>query len=135
MSVWHTRAHFLKDGKRIVDNPDVGASLTKAYWEPGNSEMFLDLVEALTGSPLSCDAWVADLEEDLEAKISAEKVDYDWAISQTEELTEVNLDMRMLVIDGDTVLADSDRDGGFLGACKVFEGKVQERVLASKANL
>jgi hypothetical protein len=48
-----TREHFLKGGKRIVDNPEVGKQLTDVYWRPGNSEMFLDLVQRLTGKPLT----------------------------------------------------------------------------------
>lgn len=39
----------------------VGKDLTEGYWQPGNSEPFLGLVEKLTGSPLSADAWVASL--------------------------------------------------------------------------
>jgi len=132
MSVWHTRAHFLQDGKRIVDNPEVGKALTEAYWEAGNSEMFLDLVQALTTKPLSCDAWVADLEQDLEDKIVAEKADYEWAIAPRQELKSVDLDMRMRVLDGDEILADSERDGGFLAACSAFEEKVKARKAAAK---
>ena len=132
MSVWHTRAHFLKGGQRIVDNPEVGKSLTKAYWEAGNSEMFLDLVENLTGKPLSCDAWVDDLNEDLETKVAAEKADYDWAVGpHHNELSTVELDMRMRVVDGDQVLADSERDGGFLKACAAFEASLKERTQAA----
>ena len=47
-----TREHFLASG-RIVDNPAVGQQLTSVYWQPGNSEMFLDLVHKLTGKPLT----------------------------------------------------------------------------------
>ena len=135
MSVWHTRAHFLEGGKRIVDNPAVGKALTEAYWEPGNSEMFLDLVQNLTGKPLSCDAWVTDLEEEIEDKVAAEKKDYAWAVAPREELAAVDLDMRMRVLDGDEVLADSERDGGFLAACGVFEAKVKARAATAKASL
>ena len=110
MSVWHTRAHFLEGGKRIVDNPAVGKALTEAYWEPGNSEMFLDLVQNLTGKPLSCDAWVTDLEEEIEDKVAAEKKDYAWAVAPREELAAVDLDMRMWVLDGDGDEWDWDDD-------------------------
>ena len=37
--------------------------------------------------------------------------------------------MRMRIADGDEVLADSDADGGFLGACRKFEAYVRERFL------
>ncbi len=58
MSVHQTREHFLKTYGRIVDNPRIGEDLTEYYWNPGNSEPFLDLVKNLTGHPLSADAWV-----------------------------------------------------------------------------
>merc|ERR1719262_2104033 len=48
MSVHQTRAYFLAQGP-IVDNPAIGPALTEKYWKPGNSAMFLDLVEGLTG--------------------------------------------------------------------------------------
>lgn len=41
------------------------------YWKPGNSAAFLDLVEKLTGAPLSADAWVANLKKPLEVKVGA----------------------------------------------------------------
>lgn len=44
MAVRQTRAHFLKDGGVIVDNPSVGSALREKYWKPGNSVPFLDLV-------------------------------------------------------------------------------------------
>ena len=113
-----------------MNNPAVGASLTKAYWEAGNSEMFLDLVKGLTGTPLTCDAWVHHLEEDIEAKIAQEQVDYAWAVSQPtpgSSDSAVSLDMRMQVMDGDQVLADSESDGGFLQACTRFEEFVKTK--------
>ena len=54
-----TRAHFFKKYGYIVDNPNVGRDLTEMYWRPGNGASFLDLVEGLTGSPLTGDAWVS----------------------------------------------------------------------------
>jgi hypothetical protein len=61
MSVHQTREYFLSKGP-IVDNKEVGATLTSAYWQPGNSKMFLDLVANLTGKPLTGDAWINALE-------------------------------------------------------------------------
>lgn len=66
MGVHQTREFFLKKYGRIVDNKEVGPTLTSAYWKPGNSEMFLDLVKNLTGSGLTGDAWVRKLKEDIE---------------------------------------------------------------------
>jgi|LauGreDrversion2_3_1035106.scaffolds.fasta_scaffold1238396_1 hypothetical protein len=35
MAVHQTREYFLEKEGYIVDNPMVGATLAKAYWEPG----------------------------------------------------------------------------------------------------
>jgi hypothetical protein len=61
------------------------------------SESFRDLVERLTGAALSADAWVAVLEEDLEAVIAHEKVDYDEAVKSGPKYARgenVDLDVR-----------------------------------------
>ena len=64
-----------------MDTPAVGPDLTAAYWTPGNGDAFLDLVQRLTGKALGSDAWVAELEEDLEAKVVREKADYEAAVA------------------------------------------------------
>jgi len=142
MSVHQTRAHFLRGGNAIVDNKAVGASLTEAYWRPGNSKPFLGLVEGLTGAPLTGAAWIASLEEDLEAKVGAEKTDYDAAIAAaaaaapaTGPAEEVRLNMRVVVKDGDELIADSEADGGFLAVCAKFEAYVAERFPRKKARV
>jgi hypothetical protein len=40
---------------------------------------------------------------------------------------EIDLDMRIRIVDGDDVLADTDEDGSFLATCKKFEDYVQKR--------
>merc|ERR1712070_724281 len=80
MSVHQTREYFLAKHKRIVDNPVVGPTLRDNYWLPGNSKMFLDLVEELTGKPLTGDAWVSELKEPLDEVLKKEKVDYEAAV-------------------------------------------------------
>uniref|UniRef100_A0A7S2S766 Peptidase M3A/M3B catalytic domain-containing protein n=1 Tax=Rhizochromulina marina TaxID=1034831 RepID=A0A7S2S766_9STRA len=144
MSVFQTRKFFLRQGP-IVDNPNIGKTLTQAYWQPGNSAMFLDLVENLTGEPLTGAAWIEALEEDLEVKLAREKIEYDQAMTQMgsaaasaspsadgSEAADVNLDMRIVIKDGDFVIADSDKDGTFLNTCKTFEGFVRSRFLKDK---
>lgn len=60
----------------------VGRALAEAYWRPGNGAPFLGLVEALTGAPLSADAWTARLETPLEDLLARERADYDAAIKE-----------------------------------------------------
>lgn len=132
MAVHQTRKHFLDKYEVIVDNANIGKDICEAYWKCGNSEMFLDLVERLTGGPLVSDAWVQRLEQDVETLIENERKEYDIAVAQGSPLEEgeVNLNMRMRLIDGEQVLADSN-DGGFLAACHKFQQVLKDRV-ASK---
>ena len=65
MAVQQTRKHF---GSDIVDNPAVGEALTQAYWRPGNTANFFDLVEKLTHEPLSGNAWVDSLNRDNDSR-------------------------------------------------------------------
>jgi len=137
MSVHQTRAHFLRQGP-VVDNPTVGATLASAYWQPGNSAKFLDLVATLTGSPLTGAAWIAELEEGMEAKIASEKAEYEAARARVEAAAaseakngsstaaEVDLNMRVVVKDGDALIADSE-GGSFLELCATFEKYIGTR--------
>ena len=119
MSVHQTREHF-GGAAKIVDNAAVGAALADVYWAPGNSENFLDLVEKLTGKPLTGDPWIASLKTDVDALVADEKRDYDAFVKPVAD-GPVNLDMVMKIVDGDELIADSEAEGGFLAACTAFE--------------
>jgi len=125
MSVYQTREYFLQKGP-IVDNKEVGAALTSSYWQPGNSEMFLDLVKSLTGKPLTGNPWIESLKESLEVKLASEEKEFTAALASQAEEVAVDLNMRVLVKDGDELIADSE-DGGFLGVCATFEDFVAKR--------
>merc|ERR1712086_1088653 len=84
MSVHQTRAHF-GGAAMIVDNPCVGKDLADVYWAPGNATPFLDLVKALTKKDLTGDAWLQALGEDLEARVAAEKRDYDAFVGKADD--------------------------------------------------
>ncbi|KAI8467008.1 MAG: hypothetical protein J3K34DRAFT_431916 [Monoraphidium minutum] len=124
MSVHQTRAHFLAKEGHIVDNPSVGAALTSAYWRPGNSAMFLELVDALTGAPLAADAWVARMREPMDGLLARERKEYDAAVKEGPKIPPGgSFDMGMVVrlVHGDDVISDSRADGGFGGACAKFK--------------
>jgi Zn-dependent oligopeptidase len=53
MAVHQTRAHVLSRDGFLTDNPALGPALREAYWRPGNSRSFADLVAGLTGAPPS----------------------------------------------------------------------------------
>lgn len=133
MSVHQTRKYFKDKYGYIVDNPNVGPTLTKAYWEAGNSRPFLDLVKDLTGTELSGDSWTDALKEDIEEKIKREKLEYDAKLAEDgEECDDIDLDMTVRFVDGDTLISDSSAlEGGLLGACKEFEEFVASRIAGS----
>mmetsp|Transcript_36260 Transcript_36260/g.91287 ORF Transcript_36260/g.91287 Transcript_36260/m.91287 type:complete len:637 (-) Transcript_36260:178-2088(-) len=128
MAVYQTREHFLAKHGRIVDNPAVGPSLTENYWRPGNSRMFLDLVEGLTGKPLTGDAWVRELEEPLKKALKREREEYEEAVKAGPAVTgDLDLAMHMRIVDGDEVITDSRQEGSFLAAAQKFERYVRRR--------
>jgi len=121
MSVYQTRAFYKEKYGFIVDNSNIGPSITKAYWEAGNSRPFLELVEELTGKPLTSDAWVGALKETVEDKVKREKKEYDEALQQVKATGSsddgdcIDLDMKVRFVDGDAVIADSSQvSGGIL---------------------
>jgi len=129
MSVHQTREHFLQKHGRIVDNPVVGPTLAEKYWAPGNSAMFLDLVEGLTGKPLSGDAWIKELEKTVDDALREERADYDEAVkANCPASCEVDLDMRVRIIDGSEVIADSAEEGSFSATSAKFERFVRRRL-------
>ena len=136
MSVYQTRAFFKDKYGYIVDNPVVGPTLTKAYWEAGNSRPFLDLVKDLTGKPLSGDDWVRCLNESVDDKVEREKKEYEEVLAKKSTgsiPTSIDLKMTVKFVDGDEVIADSSKlAGGILEACKQFESFVAARVAAAK---
>lgn len=134
MSVWQTRAFFLQKYGYIVDNPEVGPTLQKKYWECGNSRPFLTLVAELTGKELSGDAWVDHLKEPVDDKVTRSKKEYDEALQQVAEVevdeSKMDLNMNVRFVDGDELISES-MDGGILKACQKFEDFVASRVAAS----
>lgn len=144
MSVHQTREYFKSKDGYIVDNPNVGPTLTEKYWRCGNSRMFLDLVRDLTGKELSGEAWTQSLKETTEEKIEKERKEYNEMIQKCEAEAaakgggegkegDVDLNMNVRFVDGDVVIADSEKSGSVLEACKEFEVFVAARV-AEKAS-
>ena len=126
MSVHQTREFFLSKYGYIVDNPEVGPTLRKAYWECGNSKSFLTIVKDLTGKELSGAAWVDHLKESVDEKVKRAKKEFDEAGPSPDVSVDLNMTVRF--VDGDVVIADSAADGGILEACKKFEKFVEVRI-------
>lgn len=133
MSVHQTRAWFKSKYGYIVDNPEVGPTLEKSYWECGNSKQFLDIVRDLTGKDLTGDEWTNSLNESVEDRIASEREEYNKAIESHKEMTsDIDLNMTVEFRDGDLLIANSSGDG-FLSACKEFEDFIATRVLEATA--
>jgi hypothetical protein len=125
MSVHHTRDYFHRTYGHIVDNENVGKDLTEVYWKPGNSKIFLELVEKLTGSPLSSQAWVNMLQKSVEDVLQEEKDGYERGIREGPKFprgssVDRELDMRVMLVHGDEVIADS-AEKGLREACEVYK--------------
>ena len=129
MSVHQTREYFLNKYGFLADNPAIGPELTKGYWECGNSEKFLDIVQGLTGRALTSAAWVKELSEGVEEKVKGEKEKYEKALERKDEPVDLDaiLNMRLKVVDGDVELADSEKDGGIEKASEKFAQYVKEK--------
>ena len=129
MAVHQTREHFFNTEGYIVDNPNVGPKLEAEYWRAGSGKPgFLGLVRNLTGAPLSHDAWVKELGVNVDDLIESERAAYDKSIAEAKASADVNLDMRMLFVHGDEVIADSaENNQGFLKACAVFKEWIHEK--------
>ena len=60
----------------------VGQDLEEVYWRPGNGAAFLDLVQQLTGQPLTADAWVSKLRESVADVVQQEEKEYEQAVQE-----------------------------------------------------
>ena len=104
-------------------------SLSPSYWAPGSAAKFADLVRAVTGADLSADAWVAELNWDLEKVIAEEKAAYEAGVAAGPRIppgAPVDLGMRVQIVHGDELIADSATDGGFVGADAKFKAWIKE---------
>lgn len=73
MAVQQTRKYFMDKYGYIADNPNIGPELENGYWKFGNSEHFFDLVERLTGKPLTGDALIAQANRSVDEAIAEAK--------------------------------------------------------------
>lgn len=108
MAVSQTRKHFLEKHGHIVDNPEIGPALARAYWAPGSSRPFLELIEAHTGAPLSADALVEQATRSVGDAIDRSRRAID-------RLTEIpafegtpDLDMRLRIVHGEEIVVEAD---------------------------
>jgi hypothetical protein len=134
MCVYQTRAFIRKRDGYIVDNPNVGPTLAKAYWKYGNDRSFLSLVHDFTGSELSGQAWVSALKKGTAEHLEEERQEYQKSLQEMRQAKsnggskeqEPDLKMTIRFVDGDFLIADSSK-GGVFKACQDFEVYVLKR--------
>ena len=124
MAVHQTRAALrARFGGGLVDDARVGPALATGYWAPGAAAAFPDLVRNVTGADLSAAAWVAELTRPLESVVAEETAAYEAGVAAGPRIppgAPVDLGMRVQLVHGDELIADSATDGGFVGADAKF---------------
>mmetsp|Transcript_12073 Transcript_12073/g.36241 ORF Transcript_12073/g.36241 Transcript_12073/m.36241 type:complete len:88 (-) Transcript_12073:500-763(-) len=78
----------------------------------------------MTGAPLTGEAWVAALREPLEDKVASEKQAFEAGLKVGPKIPpgqEPDLGMKILLVHGDEVVADSSQEGGLSGACATYK--------------
>lgn len=128
MAVYQTREALASkftggDLAQLVDDARVGPALREGFWEPGNTVPYLELVDKVTGKPLSADAWVSVLEEPLEKVLASEKRAFEEGVAKGprfDSIATLDLGARVVVVHGDEEVADSEKDGDMAGVDAAF---------------
>lgn len=136
MAVYQTRAFFIKRDGHLLDNPKIGPDLAEAYWRPGNSKTFLELVQDLTGEPFSAKAMVHDVSRELaEAVSQAEK-----SVAREKQIPfsqdKIDLDARIALVHGDELIASNHGGESFEEMDRQFSAwidRFEAGIAASKA--
>jgi hypothetical protein len=127
MAVYQTRRFFLERDGHLVDNPRIGPDLAAAYWAPGNAVSFNDTLRALTGSPLSADALVADCLESPDEACAQARAQVERLASIPCHEGPVELDATIRVIHGRETIATTE-EGGFAAVAARFSAWVGDQI-------
>jgi Zn-dependent oligopeptidase len=125
MAVSQTRKHFFEKYGHILDNPSIGRDLSRTYWAPGNSRGFLDMIQAMTGHPFSADAFVEEIADSTENAVRKAREQVDRLARIPEAQGQVDLDLRLRVIDGVEVVVEEGKQP--LEAARTFRDWILER--------
>jgi hypothetical protein len=129
MAVAQTRAHFLARDGQLTDNPRIGPELAQAYWAPGNKVSHDETLVALTGSPLSAEALIAEANRGADEVVAAARDAWTRGCEASERDLPVDLDARVRVVHGRELICDT-ADMSFEAAAAVFDAWIRslERV-------
>ena len=127
MAVHQTRNHFIERDGCLVDNPNIGPDLRRAYWEPGNSRGFDRMVRDLTGRSLSADAYARHLNRTADEAVE----DARRAVARLEQVPRhtapVELSARVRVVHGGETIAEFD-GGDFAAFAETFARWIDDQV-------
>jgi hypothetical protein len=125
MSVYQTRAFFLRQYGYLTDNPAIGPALAAHYWRPGNSVDHAATLRSLTGEGFSArylaDACNRSLDE---AWTDAEETMAGAATRHYAADVPASLDAHIRVVHGTELLADSRQ--GEDAMCARFETWIRD---------
>ncbi len=131
MSVYQTRAFFLREYGYLTDNAAIGPALAAHYWRPGNSVDHAATLRSLTGEGFSArylaDACNRSLDE---AWNEAEEIMAGAETRRYPADVPPSLDAHIRVVHGTDVLADSH--DGEDAMCARFEAWIREHYPAAQ---
>ena len=103
----------------------IGRELAQTYWAPGNSRTFLDMVETMTGKPLSADALVNVTTMSIEDSMVEAREQVEGLDRIPEFRGDVDLDVQLSIAHGaETVV---ERGTPLLEAAEMFRSWVRSR--------
>ena len=121
---WQDRIY--REHGALVDNPHVGAILTRAG-TMGASRTFAEMVEEVTGAALSPDAYLASVLSTVEERLAEDtrRIALMDERYPHDESTEIDLDASIRIVDGSTTI--STNEGGFTGMSEGWAEYVRRR--------
>jgi Zn-dependent oligopeptidase len=111
MAVHQTRDFFVARDGYLVDNPRIGPELRDAYWRPGNSRSFDQLVRDLIGAPLAAQALAERVNRTADQAVAEARASIERLESVPAPTGPVTLAARIRVVHGRETVAELDPTG------------------------
>ncbi|OGE85121.1 MAG: hypothetical protein A3J48_03030 [Candidatus Doudnabacteria bacterium RIFCSPHIGHO2_02_FULL_46_11] len=108
LSLAQWREYFYKKYGHIVDNPNVGREMIKA-WSYGASKTYAELVKIATGKKLSSQAYISENTRSIAAIISLAKKRIKKLNSVRQYRGKVNINAKVRLVHGKQLIADNSK--------------------------
>ena len=122
--VAQTRKFFFDKFETIADNPNVAPLLMKHYWNPGNSQTFKEIIQGLTGKPLSAAALIENTILPLEKRLQQSQKRIQIIEKQPTPNWQGSLNCQIKLVHGAELIADNK--SGNLSLAKQFEAWISK---------